>query len=99
MVKGSGSARRPLEERLAQRPALLARLHALADHLDQSVADGTITGQGLSGFTYFAEGNTNLNTSFWVPLGDVTADGSGRFNSTDTNTAAFPQRFYRFRLQ
>ena len=33
--------RRPLEERLAQRPALLARLHELADHLDQAVADGS----------------------------------------------------------
>jgi hypothetical protein len=33
--------RRTLEERLAQRPALLARLHELADHLDQSVADGS----------------------------------------------------------
>jgi hypothetical protein len=37
----SALPRRPLEERLAQRPALLARLHALADHLDQAVADGS----------------------------------------------------------
>ena len=41
LVKGLAARRRPLEERLAQRPALLARLHALADHLDQSVADGS----------------------------------------------------------
>ena len=41
LVNGSAASRRPLEERLAQRPALLARLHALADHLDQSVADGS----------------------------------------------------------
>lgn len=34
-------SRRPLEARLAQRPALLARRHELADHLDQSVADGS----------------------------------------------------------
>ena len=33
--------RRTLEARLAQRPALLARLHELADHLDQSVTDGS----------------------------------------------------------
>ena len=41
LVNGSAVARRPLEARLAQRPALLARLHELADHLDQSVADGS----------------------------------------------------------
>ena len=41
LVNGLAAPRRPLEERLAQRPALLARLHALADHLDQSVADGS----------------------------------------------------------
>lgn len=37
----TAAPRRPLEERLAQRPALLARLHELADHLDQAVADGS----------------------------------------------------------
>ena len=31
--------RRPLEQRLAQRPAVLARLHQLADTLDESVGD------------------------------------------------------------
>ena len=31
--------RRPLEERLAQRPEVLARLHQLADTLDQSAGD------------------------------------------------------------
>lgn len=41
LVNGSAVARRTLEARLAQRPALLARLHELADHLDQSVADGS----------------------------------------------------------
>ena len=41
LVNGPAVPRRTLEERLAQRPALLARLHALADHLDQSVADGS----------------------------------------------------------
>jgi hypothetical protein len=41
LVNRSAAPRRPLEERLAQRPALLARLHELADHLDQSVADGS----------------------------------------------------------
>ena len=41
LVNGRAAPRRTLEERLAQRPALLARLHELADHLDQSVADGS----------------------------------------------------------
>lgn len=41
LVNGPAAPRRTLEERLAQRPALLARLHELADHLDQSVADGS----------------------------------------------------------
>ena len=41
LVNGPAVPRCTLEERLAQRPALLARLHALADHLDQSVADGS----------------------------------------------------------
>ena len=41
LVNRPAAPRRPLEARLAQRPALLARLHELADHLDQSVADGS----------------------------------------------------------
>jgi hypothetical protein len=41
LVNEPAARRRTLEERLAQRPALLARLHELADHLDQSVADGS----------------------------------------------------------
>jgi hypothetical protein len=35
----SSSLCRPLEERLAHRPDVLARLHQLADTLDQSVGD------------------------------------------------------------
>lgn len=41
LVNRPAASRRTLEERLALRPALLARLHELADHLDQSVADGS----------------------------------------------------------
>lgn len=33
------TSRRPLEQRLAHRPDVLARLHQLADTLDQSVGD------------------------------------------------------------
>ena len=33
------TCRRPLEQRLAHRPDVLARLHQLADTLDQSVGD------------------------------------------------------------
>ena len=38
-VTKPSTPRRPLEERLAQRPAVLARLHQLADTLEQSVGD------------------------------------------------------------
>lgn len=37
--------RRPLEERLAHRPAVLARLHQLADTLDQSSGDHSTADQ------------------------------------------------------
>lgn len=35
----SSTPQRPLDERLAHRPAVLARLHELADTLEQSVGD------------------------------------------------------------
>ena len=35
----SSTPRRPLEQRLAHRPEVLARLHQLADTLDQSAGD------------------------------------------------------------
>ena len=35
----SSTPRRPLEQRLAHRPAVLERLHQLADTLDQSAGD------------------------------------------------------------
>ena len=38
---GLAKTHRVLEERLAHRPELLARLHHLLDTLDQSVADGS----------------------------------------------------------
>jgi len=37
--------RRPLEERLAHRPAVLERLHQLADTLEQSVGDDSTADQ------------------------------------------------------
>jgi hypothetical protein len=38
-VAKPSTPRRPLEERLAHRPAVLERLHQLADTLEQSVGD------------------------------------------------------------
>jgi hypothetical protein len=38
-------SRRPLEDRLAHRPAVLARLHQLADTLDQSAGDNSTADQ------------------------------------------------------
>ena len=41
LSRGDSKRSRPLEERLADRPELHARLHHLLDTLDQSVADGS----------------------------------------------------------
>lgn len=59
----------------------------------------TLTGTGNSGSTYYIEGNTDLATTNWISLGQVTSDWNGGISFTDTNAPSFPQRFYRFRLQ
>lgn len=41
LSRGDSKRTRPLQERLAHRPELQARLHHLLDTLDQSVADGS----------------------------------------------------------
>lgn len=41
----TSTPRRSLEERLAHRPAVLARLHQLADTLDQSAGDNSTADQ------------------------------------------------------
>jgi autotransporter-associated beta strand protein len=59
----------------------------------------TITGTGLSGALYDIQSNTNLNTTNWIVIGTVTGDINGAISFTDTNAPAYPQRFFRFRLQ
>lgn len=55
-----------------------------------------ITGQGESNVIYGIEAASNLNSPiFWQRLGSNTADAAGLFQFTDTNTPAFPTRFYR----
>ena len=44
-VMKPSTLRRPLDERLAHRPAVLARLHQLADTLEQSVGDASTADQ------------------------------------------------------
>ena len=44
-VMKPSTLRRPLDERLAHRPAVLARLHQLADTLEQSVGDDSTADQ------------------------------------------------------
>ena len=55
-----------------------------------------IKGQGASNVTYGIDAATNLNAPiYWQRIGSNTANGSGIFQFTDTNTAAYPRRFYR----
>jgi endonuclease/exonuclease/phosphatase family metal-dependent hydrolase len=49
----------------------------------------TVTGQ--AGANYIVQFSTNLATGVWLPL----LTNSSPFTFTDTNTAAFAQRFYR----
>jgi autotransporter-associated beta strand protein len=54
-----------------------------------------LTGQGISNLTYTIQSATNLNTPVaWTPLGTATADVSGVYRFTDTNTTP-AMRFYR----
>ena len=54
-----------------------------------------IQGLGQSNLNYIIQANTNLNTTNWIALATVVANGSGGFSFTDTNTPSFPMRFYR----
>ena len=54
-----------------------------------------LMGSGASNITYTIQANTNLATTNWSSVGTATANGSGIFFFNDTNTALFPQRFFR----
>ena len=54
-----------------------------------------LTVSGLIGQTYDIEASQDLMT--WTNIGTVTPGASGSLDFTDTNTASFPQRFYRTR--
>ena len=55
-----------------------------------------LAGTGSTNTTYTVWANTNLTTANWITLGAATASGSGQIQFTDTNSASFKQRFYRF---
>lgn len=55
-----------------------------------------VTGQGLPGFPYVLEATTNLTPVIqWTSLATNLANGTGLCVFLDTNSLAFPQRFYR----
>jgi hypothetical protein len=56
----------------------------------------TISGTGAPNVTYHVQANTNLATTNWVILGPVTANNLGALIFTDSQAAAFAERFYRF---
>ena len=58
-----------------------------------SAGQFVMTVSGLIGRTYEIEATQDLVT--WTGIGTVTLDASGSSDFTDTNTASFPQRFYR----
>jgi autotransporter-associated beta strand protein len=64
------------------------------------LGDGTIQlgGVGNPGLSYAVFANTNLNTTNWVHLGTITADGNGALDFIDNDAANFPMRFYRLAL-
>jgi endonuclease/exonuclease/phosphatase family metal-dependent hydrolase len=49
------------------------------------------TVSGSPGSNYVVQSSTNLNVSYWLPL----QTNSSPFNFVETNSASFPQRFYR----
>jgi hypothetical protein len=86
------SPRRSLEQRLACRPDLLARLHQIVDHLDQSITDGSDADQaearvieqvrqlGYQWLTHWAE-EANEHTQAQVPAQYPHASRHGKKNS------------------
>jgi hypothetical protein len=50
---------------------------------------------GNAGFNYAVEASTNFSN--WISVATVT-DTTGQVPFTETNTSAFPFRFYRARL-
>ncbi len=90
-AKGT-SSRRSLEQRLARRPELLARLHQIVDRLDQSVTDGSDADEaearvleqvrqlGNQLLTHWAE-DANAQAQAQVPAQHPHASHHGKKNS------------------
>jgi hypothetical protein len=53
---------------------------------------------GVTGSTYILESATNLTVPVWSPVETNVLGTNGLWQFTDTQTGAFPQRFYRLRL-
>jgi hypothetical protein len=61
----------------------------------QGVSGGqfVLTVSGTTSQTYDIEATQDFTT--WTVIGTVTLDASGSLDFTDTNSASYPQRFYR----
>jgi hypothetical protein len=55
-----------------------------------------LSGTGFPLLNYFVQANTNIATTNWVTIGNITADGNGTLFFTDTNAVSQHSRFYRF---
>ena len=62
------------------------------------VGEVQLSGSGTPGFAYDVYAATNVVTTNWVKIGNITADGNGSMEFIDNDVASFPMRFYRIVL-
>ena len=55
-----------------------------------------LNGTGFPLLNYLVQANTNISSTNWITIGNITADGNGALFFTDTNAVSQPSRFYRF---
>jgi len=55
-----------------------------------------LNGTGYPLLNYRVQANTNLSSTNWITIGNITADGYGALIFTDTNSVSQASRFYRF---
>ena len=55
-----------------------------------------LNGIGYPLLNYIVQANTNLATTNWVNIGNITADANGALMFIDTNSVGQPSRYYRF---
>lgn len=55
-----------------------------------------LNGTGFPLLNYLVQANTDISSTNWITIGNITADGNGALFFTDTNAVNQPSRFYRF---